>query len=136
MTAKFSSSAVHFQRSASLMIGSYSHVKSFETGLCDSGFSRRPRMNIVISTGTNVIARIDAPIIANVFVNASGLNIRPSCASRRNTGTKDTTMMASEKKIARATCLAARTIACGCSLYGTSSSETWRYALPYVVSRE
>ena len=64
-------------------------------------------MNIVIRTGTSVIDRIDAPTIANVLVNASGRNMRPSCASSRNTGTNDMMMIVSEKKIARPTCLAA-----------------------------
>src|SRR5213595_892352 len=118
-TAKFTSSADHFQRSASRMIGSYSHVKNLEIGLRASGFSRLPRMKIVISTGTSVIDRIDAPTIANVFVNASGRNMRPSCASSRNTGTNDTTMIVSEKKMGRATCLAARMMTRGCSSYGT-----------------
>ena len=35
----------------------------------------------------------------NVLVNASGRNMRPSCASSRNTGTNETMMIASEKKI-------------------------------------
>jgi hypothetical protein len=39
--------------------------------------------------------------------------MRPSCASSRNTGTKDTMMMASEKKIGRPTCFAAAMIARG-----------------------
>ena len=85
-------------------------------------------MKMVINTGTSVIDSSDANIIANVLVNASGRNMRPSCASSRNTGTKDTMMIASEKKIARPTCFAARTIAAGCSSYGTASSATCRYA--------
>jgi hypothetical protein len=57
----------------------------------------------------------DASTIADVLVNASGRNMRPSCASSRKTGTNDTMMMASEKKMGRATCFAATTIARGCS---------------------
>ena len=68
---------------------------------------------MVISTGTSVMDNSDAKTIANVFVKASGRNIRPSCASRRNTGTKETMMIASEKKIARPTCLADARIARG-----------------------
>jgi hypothetical protein len=49
------------------------------------------------------------------LVNASGRNIRPSCASSRKTGTNETMMIASEKKMARATCLAAATITRGWS---------------------
>ena len=98
-------------------------------------------MKIVISTGTRVIERREARTIADVLVKASGRNIRPSCASSRNTGTNDTMMMASEKKIARATCFAAVRIARGCWPYGTgpdwpavatstvcSGSDTCRYA--------
>jgi len=70
-------------------------------------------MNIVIKTGTSVIDRTDAAAMANVFVNASGRNIRPSCASSRKTGMKDTMMIASEKKIGRPTCFAARMITRG-----------------------
>ena len=65
-------------------------------------------MKRIMRTGTSVMARTDANPIANVFVNASGRNIRPSCASSRNTGTKDTMMIVREKKIARPTCFAAR----------------------------
>ena len=63
-------------------------------------------MKIAINTGTSVIERSAAAIMANVLVNASGRNIRPSCASSRKTGTNDTMMMASEKKMARPTCAA------------------------------
>jgi len=38
-------------------------------------------MNSIISTGTSVIDSNAAPAIANVLVNASGANNRPSCAS-------------------------------------------------------
>ena len=113
MTAKLISSAAHFQRSASRRIGSYRNPKNREIGLADSGLNRLPRISIVISTGTSVIDSSDAKTIAEVLVNASGRNIRPSCASSRNTGTNDTMMIASEKKIARPTCLAAPTIARG-----------------------
>jgi hypothetical protein len=51
-----------------------------------------------------------AAIIANVLVRASGRNIRPSCASSRNTGVNDTMMMSSEKKSGRPTCVAASTM--------------------------
>jgi len=48
-----------------------------------------------MGTGTTVIARMEEKVIAKVFVIASGRNIRPSCDSRRKTGKKDTTMIAS-----------------------------------------
>ena len=54
-----------------------------------------------------MIARIDEKVIAKVLVSASGRNIRPSCASSRKTGRKETTMMISEKKSGRPTCFAA-----------------------------
>ena len=86
-------------------------------------------MKIVISTGTSVIDSSAAKIIANVLVNASGRNMRPSCASSRNTGTNETMMIASEKKIARPTCRAAATTAAAWSSGrrpSSSGSETWR----------
>ena len=83
-------------------------------------------MKRIMRTGTSVMAKTDANPIANVFVNASGRNIRPSCASSRKTGTKETMMIASEKKMARPTCLAAWMMTAGCSSYGMAASETWR----------
>src|SRR4029434_5349095 len=94
-TAKFRSSAVHLKRRAARSSGSYIQAKNRETGLTDAGLRLRPRMKIVISTGTSVIESNDANTIAEVFVNASGLNMRPSCASSRQTGTHDTMMMVS-----------------------------------------
>src|SRR6266581_1940875 len=64
-------------------------------------------MNRVIRTGTSVIASRDEKPTASVLVQARGRNILPSCASSRNTGRNDTTMISSEKKMAGATCLAA-----------------------------
>jgi hypothetical protein len=40
----------------------------------------------------------EAKNIENVFVNASGLNNRPSCASSENTGMKLTVMTQSEEQ--------------------------------------
>ena len=77
-----------------------------EMGFVDSGFNL-PRMKISISTGTRVIARTDENPIARVLVQARGRNILPSCASSRNTGRNETTMMMSEKKMGGPTCLAA-----------------------------
>ena len=82
-------------------------MKNLEIGFCDAGFSRLPRMKIVINTGTSVIDKRDAATITNVFVKASGRNMRPSCASSKKTGTNEMTMIAREKKMARATCFAA-----------------------------
>ena len=56
-----------------------------------------------------MIDNAEAHTMMKVLVKASGLNMRPSCASSRNTGTKEMTMMASEKKIGRPTCLATST---------------------------
>ena len=41
-----------------------------------------------IRTGTTVIASTDENAIASVFVQASGLNVRPSWASSRKAGRK------------------------------------------------
>ena len=47
-------------------------------------------MKYPIRTGTSVTESSAAAAMEYVFVNASGLNRRPSCASRVKTGTKDT----------------------------------------------
>ncbi len=66
-------------------------------------------MNSPMATGTIVTdSRLALPM-ASVFVHASGLKSRPSCASRLNTGRNDTVMMSSEKKSAGPTSLEART---------------------------
>ena len=80
-------------------------MKKVETGLALSG-GIFPRMNQYMSTGTRVMAMIAEPTMEKVLVKASGWNSFPSCPSRRKTGTKERTMIASEKKIARPTCLA------------------------------
>jgi hypothetical protein len=53
-----------------------------------------------MSTGTSVTDRPAAAAIAYVFVNASGENSRPSCASRVKTGTNDSVMTRREKNSA------------------------------------
>ena len=58
-------------------------------------------------TGTSVMPRRAAKPIANVFVNARGLNSRPSGPAREKTGTKLTVMTRSEKKRGRPTLRAA-----------------------------
>ena len=113
-TAKLTSSVVHRQRRASRRIGAYTAPKRREIGLRDSGRRRRPRTRIVIIAGTSVIASSAEHVMANVFVKASGRNNRPSCASSMNTGTNETMMIASEKKIARPTWRAASTTRAGC----------------------
>jgi len=64
-------------------------------------------MKMIISTGTRVIASKEENPTASVFVQASGLNMRPSCASSRKTGRNETTMISREKNRAGPTCLAA-----------------------------
>jgi hypothetical protein len=65
-----------------------------------------PRMKSPIVTGTSVTLRRLAAAMANVFVNASGLNSRPSCPSSAKTGRKLTVMMRREKKSAGPTSFA------------------------------
>ena len=77
-----------------------------DTGFCDSGRSL-PLINITINTGTSVMANNDENPTASVFVHASGRNMRPSCASSKKTGRKETTMIRREKNSAGPTCLAA-----------------------------
>ena len=69
-----------------------------------------PRMKSSISTGTSVTDSSAAAAIAKVFVNASGANIRPSCASSVNTGRNDTVMISRLKKSAGPTSMQAARI--------------------------
>src|SRR6266567_3490188 len=79
--------------------GRYKACVHREKGFSDSG-RRWPRMKITIRTGTSVMARIDENATERVFVHARGRNMRPSWASRRNTGRNDTRITSNEKKIA------------------------------------
>jgi hypothetical protein len=69
-----------------------------------------PRTNATISAGTSVTDNTAAAAIANVFVKASGLNSRPSCASSVKTGRNDTVMISRLKKSDGPTSLAASTM--------------------------
>ena len=53
--------------------------------------------------GSSVIASTAAMIIAKFLVYANGLNIRPSCASKVNTGRKPTAITSRAKKLGPAT---------------------------------
>ena len=53
------------------------------------------------------MARMEEKATESVLVQASGRNMRPSCASRRNTGRNDTRIISKEKKMAGPTCFAA-----------------------------
>ncbi len=53
-------------------------------------------MNNGMSTGTSVIESSEENANADVLVQAKGRNIRPSCASNKNTGRNDTRMIISE----------------------------------------
>ncbi len=64
-------------------------------GFCDSGRSL-PRRQSGISAGTSVMESSEEKMSASVLVQASGRNMRPSCASSRKTGRNETTMMMSE----------------------------------------
>ena len=66
-------------------------------------------MKIPIAAGTNVTESRLAAAIAKVFVNASGLNSRPSCPPNVKTGRNDTVMMSSEKNSAGPTSVALST---------------------------
>src|SRR6266568_5856095 len=102
---RLSSNVVLRNRRQSRRTGRYRACVTRDSGFCDSG-RRRPRIKRTISTGTRVMASNDEKPTANVFVQASGRNIRPSCASSKKTGRKETTMIKSEKKMAGPTCLA------------------------------
>src|SRR6266403_4002190 len=102
---KLSNSVVLRNRRQSRRTGKYRACVTRDSGFRDSG-RRRPRIKRTISTGTSVMASKDEKPTANVFVQASGLDILPSCASSKKTGRNDTTMISSEKKIAGPTCFA------------------------------
>src|SRR6202158_2315674 len=86
------SSVVLRYRRQNLRTGRYKACVHREKGFSDSGL-RWPQMKITIRTGTSVMARIEENATERVFVQASGRNIRPSCASSRNTGRNETRMM-------------------------------------------
>ena len=67
----------------------------------------RPRTNSTISAGTTVTDSSAAAAMANVLVQASGLNSSPSCASKAKIGRNETVMMSSEKNSDGPTSLAA-----------------------------
>ncbi len=56
----------------------------------------------MIGGNANSVSNVENPI-ANVFVNASGLNIRASLSPRKNTGRNDARMISSENSRGRAT---------------------------------
>src|ERR1700674_834134 len=97
------SSRVLRYRRQNLRTGRYKACVHREKGFSDSGL-RWPRMKITIRTGTSVMARIEEKATERVLVHARGRNMRPSCASRRNTGRNDTTITSKEKKMAGPTC--------------------------------
>ena len=63
-----------------------------------------------MSTGTIVMPSSAAKNMANVLVNARGLNSRPSCPVNENTGMKLTVMTSNEKNSGRPTDFAAATM--------------------------
>ena len=125
--ARFRSSVVFRYFKQSRRTGRYNACVIREIGFSDSGRSL-PFMNMTISTGTSVMASREEKPTASVFVHASGLNIRPSCASRRKTGRNETTIITSEKNNAGPTCFAApmRTRTRSDS-FGDAFSERCRY---------
>src|SRR5256885_11968823 len=101
---KLSRSVVCRNRRQSRRTGKYRACVTRDSGLRDSG-RRRPRIKRTISTGTSVMASKDEKPTANVFVQASGRNILPSCASSKKTGRNETRIIKSEKKMAGVHCL-------------------------------
>src|SRR6266699_6772115 len=85
---RLSNSVVLRNRRQSRRTGRYRACVTRESGFRDSGRSG-PRMKRTIKTGTSVMASKDEKPTANVFVQASGRNILPSCASSKKTGRKD-----------------------------------------------
>jgi len=60
-------------------------------------------IRMVINAGMSVMASTAAKAIEKFFVNASGLNSRPSCAARVKIGRNETAITSSEKKAGPAT---------------------------------
>src|ERR1700737_5575582 len=63
-------------------------------------------MHKIMRTGQGGVAKMEEKPTASVFVHANGRNMRPSCASSKKTGRKETTMITIEKKMAGPTCFA------------------------------
>ena len=101
--------------SANPSSGQYAPPSNRPTGVSVAG-RIRPRTQYPTSTGTSVTESSAAAAIAYVFVKASGLNSRPSCASRVKTGMNDTVITRSAKKSDGPTSLAARAMISQCGL--------------------
>src|SRR5690242_5322295 len=95
---RLSSSVVFRKRRQKRRTGKYKAWVHREKGFSDSGL-KCPHMKITIRTGTSVMARIEENATERVLVHARGRNMRPSCASRRNTGRKETRIMTKETKM-------------------------------------
>ena len=63
-----------------------------------------------VDVSVMVLTYNEAKNIENVFVNASGLNSRPSSASSVRTGRKETAMTSSARKLGPPTSLTAATM--------------------------
>src|SRR5437660_4027051 len=94
--SRLSSSVVVLWRRQNLKTGRYAAFVAEAAGFFDSGCSL-PLINMTINTGTRVIASNEENATANVFVQPSGLNMRPSCASSRKTERNDPTMITRQK---------------------------------------
>src|SRR5260221_12194849 len=97
------------KRRTKLTNGRYAQIKKRLMGFLASGVIL-PRTKMSISIGTSDTPSIAAKNIEKVFVNASGLNKRPSWASSEKTGMKLTVMTSSAKKSGLPTLLAAAMI--------------------------
>ena len=62
-----------------------------------------PLIKMGINAGTSVTEISATPIMAKLFVNASGWNSFPSRPESMNTGTNDSSMIRTEKKMGRPT---------------------------------
>ncbi len=97
-----------FQRRTVPITGLYTASSARLIGFFASG-RMRPRMNSTIKAGTNVTESSDAPAIAKVFVQANGLNRRPSCASSAKIGRNETVTISRLKNSEGPTSAAAST---------------------------
>ena len=129
--SRFSASVVLRYRRQSRRIGRYRACVNLETGFRDSGRSL-PLMSMSISIGTSVIARRDEKPTASVLVQASGRNMRPSCASSKKTGRNETTIISNEKKQRRPNLLGSvyQNLAALCLIHGTGILPFSEMAIP------
>lgn len=104
------------------IIGRYKAIVTLEIGLTDSEIAF-PLINITVKAGITVIEINAEAAMANVLVNANGLNNLPDCPCSTKTGRNEIVIIKSEKNKAGPTSLAESIIICILSFFPPSRSE-------------